>query len=349
MRFRHDKFAMKCSSQYVLLRHHKYIVFTMGARSTFETIKPLSAAKHGGMNRGVFLVKSKYFKKKYIEKRLGTTQIDAGYGDREVRAMRQCSHPNVIRIADWDLDYTSYGYGSIFMDHCELGSLGDLVHRFKTKNKLLKDEGFLCKVAFGCTLGLCHSWTGADNATMQKCASNLKRVDTVPGWNRIVHRDLKLDNIFLTWADRTDNCLYPKVVIGDFGCCISVNDINTGRARGYHRTSGGTPAWDPPEAPAADEKSDAYQLGLILHCLARMISRPFLSCTDRAEQPLPAILRDPGLSSIVKKLLRKDPHRRPTWNDLPALMWIAYSEWRKNRKNDGEKLPFWAFDQHYVK
>ena len=82
----------------------------------------------------------------------------------------------------------------------------------------------------------------------------------------LVHRDLKLLNIFIT--DRSD---YPKVKIGDLGlaCKLEEDECTTKKC--------GTTAFMPPEIILGQEydfKSDIWSLGIILYSLLAT-SHPF--------------------------------------------------------------------------
>jgi serine/threonine protein kinase len=117
------------------------------ACSCFETIKSLTAAKNGGNNQGGFLVKSKRSGNLYIEKRISQEHIQLGYATREKDALCQCGdHPNIVSLICYDFDCSLLGYGSIFMEQCELGSLDSLITRYNQRGKLLDNEGFLYKI-----------------------------------------------------------------------------------------------------------------------------------------------------------------------------------------------------------
>jgi serine/threonine protein kinase len=184
-----------------------------------------------------------------------------------------------------------------------------------------------------------------DIKTMQRRATTEKRINFVHGWNRIMHRDLKPGNVFLTWKDGlgVDVCLYPTVILADFGCCVTDSDVHAGRAQGPAHHSGITPEFAPPETPAHTEASEVYGLGLglVLHCLGRMRDVPDPTRTVRELFPLPVSLKITQIG--VKQLLRREPNLRPIINDLPAEVWTEYTKWRRTRSDDGRKLPDWAF------
>jgi serine/threonine protein kinase len=317
------------------------------SRSEFETIKPLTAAARGGCNVGVLLVRSKRSGKTYIEKRMKPRDIDKGRAERELRALIQCKgFPSIVRIREYDLNHSRDGYGSLFMQYCELGSLDGMIKQYGTRDKYLSDEGFLWKVFWDVAIAFCHMYTGRSDYTIRKYAAEGRRIEgrDDEDWNCIVHRDIKPDNLFLTWTDSAggDKCQYPMVVVGDFGLCTSLEEIDAGRASPTE-TSGYTPDFITPEYPKFCPRSDVYQLGLAVHCLARMSRTPDMSRPLGSDHPLPRRYASAELQNLLVMCLKRDPNKRPQPSDLPALVWTGYKAWRKARKDDGDLLPRWAF------
>jgi serine/threonine protein kinase len=314
----------------------------MATRKDFEVVKALGRSG-GGCNVGVFLVRNKNNGKMYIEKRVGKKAVRRGYAGRELRAMLQCAgHPNVVQIRAYDLDYSRLGYGSLFMQHCKLGSLDNMIKRFSYRNLYLPDEGFLWKVFFDASLAFCYLWTGRSAATAHQRAKEFKSVDAHPDWNRIAHRDVKPGNLFLTSSDRDNNGHYPTIVLGDFGLCTTDEDVRKGRAS-VDTNSGYTPGFKVPEHPHYSDRSDVYQLALTINCLARMSGTPDVGHKNGDSYPLPRWCKDRGLRELLVDCLHTDPKHRPWPNDLPAMVWKGYTTWRKSRRDDEARLPSWAF------
>jgi serine/threonine protein kinase len=317
-----------------------------GHRSDYETIKPLTdAAAKGGCNVGVLLVRNKRNGKTYIEKRVRKKDIDKGRAQRELLAMLQYKgFPNIIRIRDYDLNYSKTGYGSLFMQYCELRSLDGMIKQFRAHNKYLADEGFLWKVFWDVSIAFAHMWSGRSDQTIRKYAVEGRRPEAHEDWNYYYHRDIKPDNIFLTWIDSGggDKCRYPLVVVGDFGLCSSLRDIASGRASGTE-TSGCTLDFMTPEHPKFCDRSDVYQLALVVNCLARMSRTPDMSRPQSDNHPLPRSYGSRDLRQLLIMCLQRNPYKRPKPIDLPAFIWAGYKSWRALRKDDGEVLPRWSF------
>jgi hypothetical protein len=143
----------------------------MPSRSDFKDVKTLEASKLGGCSFGIHLVVLKSTGKKYIEKRVDKKAINDGYGDREVRLITQCwGHPDTIRLKASDLDYKILGYGSIFMQNCELGSLDGLINKYVAHKERLPDEGFLWEVFWDMSLAMNYLLTGTDVKTARNPA-----------------------------------------------------------------------------------------------------------------------------------------------------------------------------------
>jgi eukaryotic-like serine/threonine-protein kinase len=129
----------------------------------------------------------------------------------------------------------------------------------------------------------------------------------------IVHRDIKLANLFVT--RRADGSPLLKVL--DFGSSKSVlsSPLTT------VRTVLGTPAYMSPEqircSRTADHRSDIWSLGIVLYRLLQG-APPFDGDTFRGvafrvvHEPLPrlSVAVPSGLAEVVHRCLQKDPARR---------------------------------------
>ena len=77
------------------------------------------------------------------------------------------------------------------------------------------------------------------------------------GWCRVIHRDIKPDNVFLR-RDITSNNPVPDLVLGDFGLATL-----TSESYGC-----GTMEWLPPELPLCSKQGDVWGVGATIHALA---------------------------------------------------------------------------------
>jgi serine/threonine protein kinase len=314
-------------------------------RTAFQTIRRLGGeidGDSGCQNAGIYIVKHRATNKEYIEKRVAPIGGNAQYAFREMRAMVQCAgHPHIVSIFAHDL---SGPYGSLYMPLCELGSLDSLILRFVERRAKLSDEGFLWKVFWDMSLAVCYLWSGHPYEDTRRRALESKRVKAnAEGWNCVLHRDIKPGNIFMTW-DRgpslDQDTVYPRILLGDFGTAVTVNDLNT---QNLDMIGGADSNFEAP-GPRFGKRRDLYGVGLVIHCLATMRQLPVPSSTMLAQDPLgPTSQASDELLKRVRHCLERDPRERPPLRDLPAYVAKGFKAWRAGREDNGQPLPSWAF------
>jgi len=156
---------------------------------------------------------------------------------------------------------------------------------------------------------------------------------------RIVHRDLKLDNILVTsQADPAHGCHLMKIC--DFG-------MSKGEGDSMCRSYVGTYSYRPPEIFAgrgtgeySGEKADVWSLGVVLY-LMRYYRWPFGGADPQTlkriihrqfESETPA--DDGGCGSLLLMMLSKNPGERPTCQEVLSHPWLQ-----------GVKAPFEVEDK----
>ncbi|KAH9882450.1 hypothetical protein J1614_000686 [Plenodomus biglobosus] len=203
----------------------------MAPRHEFTPVQNAAQGVGGAQNKGILITKHNSSGKLYIEKRIPLALIAMGDSRREVRAMQQCSthpHPNIVRLITFELQTPNHiPYGSLWLQYCELGSLDALMLRYMRRGQYLADEGFAWKVFLDLALAIAYLHTGYSEQKTLEQAQAGKSTKQVAGWNPILHRDLKPSNVFLSWK-HADGTGYPTVLVGDFGCAVSVRDIAQG-------------------------------------------------------------------------------------------------------------------------
>ena len=161
---------------------------------------------------------------------------------------------------------------------------------------------------------------------IRKILCQLNEVFYIMYHKNIVHRDLKLQNIFIKYTnqERTEF----DVKLGDFGFGKIIEQDVTG-------TKLGTPVTMAPEVlrgKTYTNKADLWSVGVIiyqLHCK----TFPFLGMNERMilkkieEHRLPYLPKDPLLRDLINRLLTEDVNKRISWEDYFAHEFFEGRQW----------------------
>lgn len=207
----------------------------------------------------------------------------------EVSALERLQHSNIIQYHE---SFRNEGYLCIVIDYAEGGDLSNRI-------KMAKSNGYKFLEA--------QIWKWF----MQLCIA-LNYIHE----NKIIHRDLKTQNIFLTKNG--------DIKIGDFGVCRLLSKSDE-----LASTSIGTPYYIAPEVCRGelyDYKADVWSLGCIIYELCSL-KRPFEgdsianvlnNILNSAPEPLPSDYSE-TLASSVSKMLSKNPTFRPTISEVISM------------------------------
>lgn len=210
-------------------------------------------------------------------------QVKKGLILTEISVMKSKKHPNVVNYYDSYLVDGNQLW--VIMEFLQFGPLTDLVTR------LILREGQIAVLV----------------------RETLKAIEFLHS-NRIIHRDIKSDNILLGHEGQV------KVI--DFGFCAQLEDMDEKR-----RTFAGSPYWLSPEIitrKAYDTKTDIWSLGILIIEMLEG-APPYLN-----EAPLKAIYLiasrgkpdinyrklSPELASFLDLCLNIDPEARATATQL---------------------------------
>lgn len=209
----------------------------------------------------------------------------------EISVLKENKHPNVINYHDSYLVDSNQLW--VIMEYMQFGPLTDLV------TTLVLREGQIAVIV----------------------RETLKAIEFLHS-NRIIHRDIKSDNILLGITPSNDNV---EVKIIDFGFCAQLDHTDEKR-----KTFAGSPYWLSPEiinrspSKAYGTKTDIWSLGILI---IEMIegAPPYLDMAPLkaiyliATRGKPAINYQkisPQLADFLDKCLCVDPDARATASDL---------------------------------
>ncbi|KAM9319866.1 serine/threonine-protein kinase Nek3 [Gastrophryne carolinensis] len=248
-----------------------------------EQYKILSVIGAGSFGRAL-LVCHQNTAEKYVMKEIQLPTSSKQNYRQEAVLLAKMKHCNIVKFRE---SFEDDGYLYIVMEYCEGGDLLETIRH--QKGKLFSEEMIL-------------QWF------VQMCLAVQHIHD-----KRVLHRDIKSKNIFLT-KRRT-------IKLGDFG---SARILTSPMA--YACSYVGTPYYVPPEIwenLPYNNKSDIWSLGCVLYEICTL-KHPFqagswkhliLKICNGSYHPLPSQYSY-ELRTVIKQMFRKDPHQRPSANTL---------------------------------
>ncbi|AAZ10342.1 protein kinase, putative [Trypanosoma brucei gambiense DAL972] len=241
-----------------------------------------------GNTTDVFKVREVGTDRPYVLKQMSLLPMGADERKRvlqEICVMSGVDHPNIVKFRESFSGNTSV---NIIMECCKC-TLEEIIMLQQEEGQPFPEEAII-------------EW-------MVELLSGLAHLHS----RRVVHRDIKTSNIFVTEKNH--------LKLGDFGVCTVLTSASIAT-----NSMVGTPLYFSPEVCAGDAydvRSDVWSLGVVFYEMCTL-RRPF-----EAEH-LPGLLQqvltrdvapfdtglDTRLEEIVLRMLRKDPKERPTSQDL---------------------------------
>jgi NIMA (never in mitosis gene a)-related kinase 1/4/5 len=256
--------------------------------SDFKIVRLLGKGTYGA----VYKVIRKSDKEEYAMKEVSIKDLKTREQEdavNEIRVLASIKHRNILRYCDAFLEKKNL---YIVTEYAKAGDLHRRIQKFKKAKKRMPEDLVWIFIHQMCA-GL-HS---------------LHRM-------KILHRDLKPKNIFVTGPSGN------KVMLGDLGCAKLMKNQMA-------RTQIGTPYYMAPEIwnhKSYGPKADMWSLGCIIFEMCQF-SPPFLA-EDMAglsrkvrHNACPRISSQysTDLQALVKRLLSKDPRNRPSAADILAM------------------------------
>eukprot|EP01065_Artemidia_motanka_P013497 TRINITY_DN1749_c0_g1_i1.p1 TRINITY_DN1749_c0_g1~~TRINITY_DN1749_c0_g1_i1.p1 ORF type:complete len:465 (+),score=132.50 TRINITY_DN1749_c0_g1_i1:52-1395(+) len=222
------------------------------------------------------------------------SERDLHYAYSEIKCLMRLKHPNIIEyVEDFEEDSNLY----IVMEFANCGDLDRQIRSRSREQKMFQEHEVLFMFL--------------------QLAMALDHIHT----RKMLHRDLKAANIFLTSNG--------MVKLGDFGFSHGYEETVSNAVA---KTFCGTPYYLAPElwrSKKYGKKADVWSLGVVLYEML-MLKRPFLA--DSMQQLMKVVLEQEmeplspnwskGMAGLVHATLTKDPARRPTTRDLYSFEYM---------------------------
>lgn len=260
----------------------------------YEVVRPIGSGSFGQ----VFLVLHKKERKQYVMKSIELQSVPAEGREAtklEVRLLSTMRHPNIVAYRDSFIN--SAGFLCIMMEYCEHGDIFTFLQEVRS-TQCAPEEAQLMEWFVQVTLAL--------QALHQR---------------KILHRDLKTQNIFLT-GNRQQGSLALK--LGDFGIAKVLSSTTD-----LAKTQIGTPFYMSPELinnKPYSYKSDIWGLGCVLYEIingqrafdAQSLNGLALKIIKAHYTPITSSCSQ-ATKSLIKSMLSTNPTHRPTLKEMLHL------------------------------
>mmetsp|Transcript_6453 Transcript_6453/g.11261 ORF Transcript_6453/g.11261 Transcript_6453/m.11261 type:complete len:532 (-) Transcript_6453:220-1815(-) len=231
----------------------------------------------------VHLVQSRIDHQLYVAKKILLAGMSAEQllaTKREVAVLKKLNHPHIVQYIE---NFIEDEHLIIIMEYCDSGDISKKITTARDQRRPITEDVVL-------------HWLLQASLALEFMHEN-----------RILHRDIKSSNIFLTSKN--------TVKLGDFGISRVLEHTNS-----VALTMVGTPYYMSPEVCASqpyDTKSDVWSLGCVAYELCNL-NYPFISAnllglivkiSNDEPNPLPSCYSK-DLRNLINAMLRKAPSER---------------------------------------
>ncbi|MCJ1374496.1 hypothetical protein MMC20_005728 [Loxospora ochrophaea] len=315
-----------------------------------------------GLNQGVYVVRSINDRRLLVQKKIPG---DQKYLRREIHILNVLKHPNIVEYVDsfiTDRTATTPRESSLYIEYCKLGSLEKLVTQYRERNASHSHlpparipESFVWHVFHSLALALQYLHhgippDGPPPAPIGEESDTQVAERLGQKWPLIIHRDLKLQNIFLrkplpvhstaqkphsfplcflTRAIPTITTPWPPVVLGDFGCATQADDGDFDDVEHFY----GTVHWMPPELPEMTARGDIWALGAVILSLCRLLEAGPLPPPPAGTENVETWLESKEARKGIKDVRVGEGYS----SDLDNVVWNCL-KWKKEHRPFSWKL-----------
>lgn len=264
----------------------------MASCKGYEVVRPIGAGSFGQVFLVLHTVEQRHYVMKEIASMADMDDKQRESTDLEVKLLSAISHPNIVGFQDSFIN--EGGHLAIFMEYCEQGDMYTYLQDAKKTGRIPGEAKLL-------------EWFVQVILALQALHSR-----------RVLHRDLKMQNIFLT-GSRDQHAMTLK--LGDFGIAKVLNNTTE-----LAKTQIGTPFYMSPEcfnSKPYGYKSDVWGLGCVLYELVNG-QRPFeaqsinglaMKVMQGRYTPITASCTE-ETRWLIKSMLSNNPAHRPTLQEL---------------------------------
>ncbi|KAK2766715.1 hypothetical protein FQN54_006029 [Arachnomyces sp. PD_36] len=269
----------------------------------------------GAMNQGIAIVMRLCDRRILVRKTFRETgNLDSSPKDwlREMKLLQRVNHPNICAFAEASV---TNSVGRLYMEFCDLGNLEDFKENMNRLRKPVPED-FAWHVLKSLTKALCYiHWGLRDTRDFLSSRPQIR-----PGWECILHRDIKSNNVFI--KPRGGPQPYPEIKLGDFGLAIGSTELAAQTARNGHGIPVcrlGAGAWLAPEFPQCGERTDVFSVGAVIQHICK--------CTPwNKVNPEGGIAQgySSTLDKIVIRAMARDREQRPFCAQLARMAYSGF-------------------------